>query len=256
MMKVAIITGASSGMGREFVREAARRGLADEIWAVARRTDRLSALSEEISVPLRPLALDLARGDAIDQIKTLLETEKPEVTLLVNAAGFGKFGMWDGLTREETDGMLDVNVRALVNLTVAALPYMPRGAQVLQVASCAAFQPLPGLNVYAATKAFVLRYTRALRWELIGRGIRMTAVCPGWVKTEFNQVARSTSSGAVTVKHYPFSITPRMVVRAAFAANALNLPVTSCFPTTFVQRVGTKILPDWVSMAFWELFRR
>jgi len=151
---------------------------------------------------------------------------------------------------------MEVNMRALVDLTAAALPFVPRGGRVLQVASCAAFQPLPGLNLYAATKAFVLRYTRALRWELWGRGIRMTAVCPGWVSTEFNQVARATASGSNTVRHTPLSIPPAAVVRAAFAANTLDLPVASCLPTTFVQRLGTKLFPDWVSMGCWQLLRR
>ena len=103
--------------------------------------------------------------------------------------------------------MIDLNCKAAVNLTEAVLPYMKRGGRVLEICSSAAFQPLPGLNVYAATKAFLLSYSRALRWEVAPRGIRVTAVCPGWIKTEFIDVAKDTQNGR-TVRSYPFALKP------------------------------------------------
>ncbi len=128
---------------------------------------------------MRPLALDLTRLESVETLRVLMREEEPEVAVLVNAAGFGKFGTCADLTLQETCDMIDLNCRAAAALTAAVLPYMGRGSRVLEICSSAAFQPLPGFNVYAATKAFLLRYSRALRWEAAPRGIRVTAVCPG-----------------------------------------------------------------------------
>ncbi len=253
-MKVAIITGASSGLGRTFAAEIDRRGLVDEIWAVARRENRLDELAASLHTPVRKITLDLAQGDSTAVIASLLAEELPDVRVLVNAAGFGKIGNYSDLTQAENDGMIDVNIRALVNVTVAVLPYMSRGGRLFQIASSASFQPLPGLNVYAASKAFVLRYTRALRWELHGRGILVTAVCPGWIKTEFISVAQDTKNRRA-VRKFPLMLKPETVVKASFAANSAHLAVATCAPHTLIQRLGTKIVPDWVSMAFWGLVR-
>ncbi len=251
-MRVAIITGASSGLGLAFAQELDQRGEADEIWAVARRADRLAVLQKHLRTPVVPLLLDLADPASVEKMKERLAREKPRVTALVNAAGFGKFGRWDDLSAAEVDGMLDVNVRALVHLTVAALPYMGAGSRLLEMASCAAFQPLPDMNVYAATKAFVLHYTRALRRELRGSGIKVTAVCPGWVQTEFMSVAVDTRNGGA-VKRFILPGKPRTVARRALAANSANLAVATCAPHSFLQRVGAKIAPAWLAMECWKL---
>ena len=178
-MKIAIVTGASSGLGMAFVRRLDALGGLDEIWGVARRGERLEALAAELRTPMRPLALDLTRLESVETLRVLMREEAPEVAVLVNAAGFGKFGTCADLTLQETCDMIDLNCRAAAALTAAVLPYMGRGSRVLEICSSAAFQPLPGFNVYAATKAFLLRYSRALRWEAAPRGIRVTAVCPG-----------------------------------------------------------------------------
>ncbi|UQT47270.1 SDR family NAD(P)-dependent oxidoreductase [Flavonifractor plautii] len=194
-MKIAIVTGASSGLGMAFVRRLDALGGLDEIWGVARRgadggagggAAHPDAASGPGSDPIGE------RGDPAGSH----EREEPEVAVLVNAAGFGKFGTCAELTLQETCGMIDLNCRAAAALTAAVLPYMGRGSRVLEICSSAAFQPLPGFNVYAATKAFLLRYSRALRWEAAPRGIRVTAVCPGWIRTDFMDVARDTKTGA------------------------------------------------------------
>jgi short-subunit dehydrogenase len=137
------------------------------------------------------------------------------------------------------------------------LPYLGRGSRVLQLASCAAFQPLPGLDLYAASKAFVLSYTRGLRLELRGRGIRITAVCPIWVKTEFNQVARSSAGeGQTTVRHTFPNLSPHHVVRWSWRINSINYPVATCAVSSFVMRIAGKVLPAPVVMGVWQLLRR
>lgn len=252
-MEIAIITGASSGIGREFARIAALSGEVDEIWAVARRADRLEELAQELKIPVRPLCLDLGDASSAEKLAELLHAEKPNVRALVNAAGFAKFGTCSDITRAENDGMIEVNVRALVDVTTACLPYMERGARIIEIASCAGFLPLPGMNVYAASKAFVLRYTRGLRRELFGRGLRVTALCPGWVKTEFVDVARDTENGK-TVKHYYLAATPKFIASYAWKTNGINMAVASCPPHIIGLRLFCKISPDWLSMTFWKLF--
>ena len=211
-MKIAIVTGASSGLGMAFVRRLDALGGLDEIWGVARRGERLEALAAELRTPMRPLALDLTRLESVETLRVLMREEAPEVAVLVNAAGFGKFGTCADLTLQETCDMIDLNCRGLVDMTRATLPYMERGSRIIQVASAAAFTPLPHMNVYAATKSFVLHYTRALRWELHGTGITATALCPTWVKTGFEKVAR-TSGGGHDVGHLLGEQTPQDVVR-------------------------------------------
>lgn len=253
-MKIAIVTGASSGLGAAFIRRLDQQGGLDEIWGVARRADRLEELAAQLKTPLRALALDLIQLESMEILSSLLEETKPEVRILINAAGFGKFGTYADLSRQEVSGMIDLNCKAAVNLTEAVLPYMQRGSRVLEICSSASFQPLPGLNVYAATKAFLLSYSRALRWEVAPRGIRVTAVCPGWIKTEFIAVAQDTKNGR-TVRSYPFALKPETVARRALRDSKV-LPVTTCSLPSLVQRVGSKFLPNGVVMACWEGLRR
>ena len=259
-LRIALVTGASSGLGREYARLADERGRYDEIWAVARREERLKALAGELSTPVRAIVLDLTAPEAPARLESLLDKAAAragglEVGLLVNAAGFGKFGTYADLARAEVDAMIDLNCRALVDLTELALPRMRRGARVIQIASSASFQPLPGLNVYAATKAFVRSYTRALRFELRGRGIRVTAVCPLWVRTEFIDVARDTANGK-TVRH-PFPVlSARHVARWSMRVNALNYPIATCCATGLLMRLASKVLPAPLVMWAWEGLRR
>lgn len=197
-MKIAIVTGASSGMGQEMVRQLPQWEQFDEIWVIARRTERLEAFKSELTVPVRPISLDLTDPAAISHYADLLEAAKPDVGLLANIAGFGRFGRYDQIPVEDSLRMIDLNCKALVAMTERTLPYMKRGAKLLNLDSLSAFQPVPYINVYGATKAFVLSYTRALGRELRPRGIRVMAVNPGWVKTEFFEHALQTSNDAVS----------------------------------------------------------
>lgn len=253
-MKIAIVTGASSGLGRAFVRRLDRLGGLDEIWGIARRAGRMEELAGELRTPFRTLPLDLTEPESAQRLGALLERETPDVRILINAAGFGKFGTYGDMTLTETQDMIALNCRAAVVLTAAVLPYMRRGARILEICSSAAFQPLPGLNVYAASKAFLLQYSRGLRWETAPRGIRVTAVCPGWIKTEFMEVARDTKNGN-TVRHFPFALRPETVARRALRDSRL-LAVTTCGLPALVQRAASKFLPHCLIMACWEALRR
>lgn len=253
-MKIAIVTGASSGLGRSFIRELDRQGGLDEIWGVARREGRMEALARELSTPMRAVGLDLTKPESIEQLRAMLKETGADVRVLVNCAGFGKFGTYADMTLQETGDMIDLNCKAAVALTAAVLPHMGRGGRVLEICSSASFQPLPGFNVYAATKAFLLRYSRALRWEAAPRGIRVTAVCPGWIRTEFMDVARDTKNGR-TVRCFPFALRPETVARRALR-DSRWMAVTTCGLPALVQRAASKFLPHCFIMACWEGLRR
>ena len=192
-MNIAIVTGASSGMGREFVLQLSEYVKVDEIWVVARRLDALESLKEEVSIPVRPIALDLCEAESFDTIAKLLETENPSIKLLVNAAGFGKFGAYHKVSLTDESRMIDLNCKALVLMTRLCIPYMEKDSHILELDSLSAFQPVPYITTYCATKAFVLSYSRAMNQELKSKGIRIMAMNPGWVKTEFFNHAFQTN---------------------------------------------------------------
>ena len=192
-MNIAIVTGASSGMGREFVLQLSEYVKVDEIWAIARRQEALESLKREVAVPVRPVCLDLLEEDSFREMEKLLESEKPNVKLLVNAAGFGKFGSYHKVSVADDCRMIDLNCKALVLMTRLCIPYMPAGSHILQLDSLSAFQPVPYITTYGATKAFVLSYSRSMNRELKGKGIRCMAMNPGWVKTEFFSHAFQTN---------------------------------------------------------------
>ncbi|MGI6755767.1 MAG: SDR family NAD(P)-dependent oxidoreductase [Atopobiaceae bacterium] len=258
-MKIALITGASSGLGREYVRQALNDASLDEIWVVARRKQRLVELQQKYGDRIIPVTMDLSSGEDIRRLNDMLEDAAKkgpfEIGLLVNAAGLGKFGTYADIGLQEVDAMIDINCRALVEVTQIALHYMHAGGKILQIASSASFQPLPGLNVYAASKAFVRSYTRALRFELRGRKISVTAVCPIWIKTEFIDVARMTQNGQ-TVKHPQPLLSPEHVVHWSMMINKINYPIATCCVSGFIMRIAGKILPAPLLMWAWEGLRR
>ena len=192
-MKIAIVTGASSGMGREFVLQLNQYVQVDEIWVVARRQEALESLKAEVSTPVRPISLDLLDENSFESFAKLLAEEQPDIRLLVNAAGFGKFGSFENISAGDDCRMIDLNCKALVMMTRLCIPYMHFGSHILQLDSLSAFQPVPYITTYGATKAFVLSYSRAMNRELKSKGIRMMAMNPGWVKTEFFNHACQTN---------------------------------------------------------------
>ena len=189
-MKIAIVTGASSGMGKEMVYHLADRfdGLS-EIWVIARRKEFLDSFAGNIPVRVRVFPLDITKASDLDILRTALIERHPDVRMLVNAAGVGFTGTIGDIPKEQTKAMLRLNIEALTEVTELVLPYLSAGSRIIQFASAAAFLPQPGFSVYAATKAYVLSYSRALAAELHEHGIFVTAVCPGTVQTEFLELA-------------------------------------------------------------------
>lgn len=247
--KIAIITGASSGMGRDFVTALDRDEKFDEIWVIARRAERLEILRDALRAPLRVLPMDLTAADSITRLCAQLEADKPNVAVLVNASGFGKFGRHDAFSLEETLGMIDLNCRALVAVTEVTLPYMQKGGRIYQLGSLSSFQPVPYLNVYAASKAFVLSYSRGLNVELKPRGIRVMAVCPGWVKTEFFD--RAETGEKKTVTYFNRIYESADVVKRALRDMKLGRDVSILGLPVRNQVRAVKLLPHKLIMSVW-----
>lgn len=249
-MNIAIITGASSGMGRELVRQISGCEKFDEIWVIARRAERLAELKEEVKTPLRPIEMDLTNPDSLERFRDLLEFARPNVELLANVSGYGRFGTVEKVPVEDSLNMIDLDVRALVALTELTLPYMQEGARILEWSSLSAFQPVPYLNIYAASKAFVLSYARALNVELKPRGIRVMAVCPYWTDTEFFEHANKTDPKAVT--EFEVMYQPEQVVaQVLHDLERTNKDVSICGGRAKFQRILVKLLPHRLVMKLW-----
>lgn len=210
-MKIAVVTGASSGMGREFVYALDSEFNLDEIWVVARREDRLKELAAKCRSIIRPLAWDLADKKSFDIYKSLLEEEKPEISVLVNGAGYGLFGTFEEMELDGQLGITDVNDKALTAFCLLSLPYMKSGDSIINIGSNSSWQPVPYMAVYAASKAYVLSFSRAIGRELKNRGIHVMCVCPGWIKTEFMDRAVHDD----TVKYYDRWYTSKQVIDQA-----------------------------------------
>lgn len=241
-MKIAIVTGASSGMGREAIIQIADRfsGIG-EIWAVARREDRLRELARQLPVPLRIFPLDLCDEKDLKSLDEALREKKPEVKLLVNSAGYGKIGKVGNLGLQDETGMVHLNCEALCAVTHIVLPYIPDHSRIIQFASSAAFLPQPGFAIYAATKSFVLSYSRALNTELRARDISVTAVCPGPVKTEFFDIAETT--GSIPLYKRLAMADPKKVVRLALRDSMMGKSISVYGPLMKAFSLLCKVVP-------------
>ncbi len=246
-MRIAVVTGASSGMGREFVRQIEKTDTFDEIWVIARRKDRLLSLAEEIKTPIRAISLDLSLSESFEEYKALLEAETPDVAVLVNGSGFGKFGAFTDIPLGTQLEMVDLNEKALVAMTYLTLPYMKNGGKIYQICSLSSFQPVPYIGVYGATKAFVLSFSRAIGRELKKTGIRVLAVCPGWVRTEFFDRAVTDD----TITYYNRYYDADQVVARALRDMRRGKDVSVCGFPIRAQVLATKLLPHRLVMAIW-----
>lgn len=183
MKNIAIITGATGGLGKEFVALLYKEDV-DEIWAIARNREKLDNLKVSLGDKIVAISADMSKPMDIEAIKDRLEAEKPMVKYLINNAGVGKMGDYNDFTPEEVNNMIDLNCKSVAMMCTYVIPYVSEGSHILNISSQASFQPDPYLNLYAASKAFVTSYSRGLNRELKKIGVSVTAVCPGWVNTE------------------------------------------------------------------------
>ncbi|CAN5182953.1 SDR family oxidoreductase [soil metagenome] len=243
MGTTALITGASSGFGVEFAHRFAERGA--DLVLVARRKDRLDALASELTQKygstVTTIALDLTAPDAVASVRGRLAASAITVSSLVNNAGFGGFGAFAEMDPAVVDGQVALNVAALVSLTRTFLPELLSSGNgaLVNVASTAAFQPVPRMAVYGASKAFVLSFTEALWYEVKGSGLRVTALCPGPAHTEFAEIAENEPA------MIGVWATAREVVDAAMAALDRRVTPPSMINTrrNAIQAKGALVAP-------------
>lgn len=237
---VVLITGASSGLGAEFARQLAPQAKA--LILVARRQDRLEALRDTLSRPgltIRINTVDLADAAALTNFLQQLASNDLRVTLLINNAGLGDHGLFEASDWSRIELMLNVNIVALTRLTRALLPELiqSRGA-VLNVSSVAGLLPLPKVAVYAATKAYVTSFSEALRAELRGTGVSVTALCPGPVTTEFFDSAQRPGSPDPTPAPAILKVSAARVVATGLTAVLQDRP---------------RVIPGWFTSLFMTL---
>ncbi len=247
-MKIAVITGASSGIGTEYARyvKSTRNDL-DEIWVIARRLERLEALKEELGNIIRPLALDITKDSDMNRFSELLTETKAEVKLLINNAGFGKHGDFDTLSTADNAGMVRLNCEALTVMTSLSLPFMPDGSEIINVCSIASFAPNSRMAVYCSTKAYVMSFSRALREELKKRKINVLAVCPGPMDTEFLAVADIPKGKSRTFDMLP-RVNPAVMAEKSLKASKKKRAVYTNRIFFKFYRLLAKILPHCIVM--------
>lgn len=221
MKKIAVITGASGGLGKEFVRQIIKD--VDEVWAIGRNVAKLEAMKEEFGQAggngaagskIIPLQMDLSDTKTFDVLSGCLESEggvsAVEISWLINNAGAGRFAPSTDFSTSELSAGITTHCTALAAICNICIPFMKAGDHLVNVASQSAFSPLPYINLYAATKAFVYSYSRALREELRETGIVVTTICPGWIKTA---LLPETLNGRKV--NFPFLVTADKVAEKA-----------------------------------------
>lgn len=256
----ALVTGASAGIGEAIARGLARRRVPQVL--VARSGEKLGKLAEELrglsGVAVETIALDLASDGAAERLFGATEGAGKPVGLLVNNAGFGFYGPEEEQGLERTRRMLKLNVETTVALTHLVLgPMRERGSGfVLNVASTAAFLPVPWMAVYAATKAFVLSFSQALHEELRGRGVVVTALCPGTTRTDFHRVAGLAAGERVRFPSLSAETVAEAGLRGLERGKAVVVPNLLDSAWIFTGRLVPRTLPPKIGAAVFSRLRR
>ncbi len=254
-MNIIVITGASSGMGVEFALQLDNvfcKNI-DEIWLIARRKKEMLEVAQYLEHTTRVLDMDVTSEEQMERFGKLLADEKPVIRMLVNCAGYGIMGEFSTSNIREELGMIEVNCKALTQMTHLCIPYMRKNSRIIQLASSAAFLPQPNFAVYAATKSYVYSFSRALRQELRSKKIYVTAVCPGPVDTPFFDIAEKTGS-TLAVKKFTMVRADQVVEKAI--SDAYHKREKSVYSTwiKFFDLVS-KVLPHKVVLVLMRMFK-
>lgn len=249
MKRIAVITGASSGLGEEFTRQVCANYDYDEIWIIARREDKLRTLADNLNATMNfttvhPVVLDVAGKEGVERFKKLLETEDEklrkvesgiEIGLLINNAGFGTYGPFAETSINRQMDMIELNCTTVTGICGVALPYLKKDSVIINTASLAAFLPLGNFAVYGATKAYVLNFSVALAAELHDKGIKVCALCPGSVSTEFANVASNGARPEVKGGIPPKKVVAQCLKRA-FKNKRISMLLFKWRITAFMSR--------------------
>ena len=216
--RIAIITGASSGLGKEFLKALLPDAPElDEIWIIARRLEKLSEAASECGAAaqkIRPISMDLTETAAYEKLEELLRTEEADVRVLINNAGCGVLGNVADMPPEGQIRMTDLNVRALTAVAAVTVKHMSAGSYIINTCSIASFAPNPRMTVYSSTKAYALSFTKGLHVELKPKGINVLAVCPSPMRTEFLDIAGISGGKSKTFETLPYCDPEMVAVRS------------------------------------------
>lgn len=251
---IAIVTGASSGLGKEFFKLlSVKKGL-DEIWIISRNEEKLKKIQKRYGEKIVVYPMDLSSLENIKAFGKNPSLKNCNIRYLINNAGFAKFCSYDDISIDESINMIDLNISGVVAMGLVCIPHMKKGSHILNIASQASFQPLPYQNIYSSTKAFVRNYTRALNVELREKGITATAVCPGWMKTGLYDRGIIDAKKATT--NFTNMVTPDVVAKKALtdAARGKDMSVYSTYVKTC--HAIAKLLPQKTMMKLWLIQQR
>ena len=249
MKNIAVVTGASSGMGAYCALTVRNNVDVDEVWLIARSVDKLKETSKKINIDMKILPLDLTVEDDFRKYKRELKKEKVNIKILINAAGYGIFDSVRNTRYRDNVGMIDLNCTGLTRMTIVSLPFMSEGSIIINFASLAGYMPIPYISIYAATKAYVLSFTRSLRRELANDGIKVMAVSPFWTKTNFFN--RAVNKDHEVVKKYVCMYEPNKVVDKAWRDLKKNKECSSYGFMNNLNRILSKLLPHSLVMWIW-----
>ncbi len=252
--KTVIITGASSGLGKEYLNQLLSDTSIEEYWIIARRKELLEELAKK-DPRIIPLSYDLTDKKDIHSFIDVLDQQHPDIQILINAAGMGKVAMCEEITNTDVERIIDLNCKALTLVTQITLPFMKKGSRIIQISSIASFQPMPGFALYAASKAFVRSYSQALHYELKPKGINVTTVCPYWIQdTQFISIAKEYQNQSY--QRRPFSTNSKDVVAKSLQDSLKNKWISTPDPVSTFDRIATKLLPDRIIVPIMDLVRK
>ncbi|MEA4926098.1 MAG: SDR family NAD(P)-dependent oxidoreductase [Syntrophomonadaceae bacterium] len=243
-MSIAIITGSSSGLGREYVDVVVNEfPEVDEIWMIARRLERLNEIAGQYpQKKCKSIELDLSKDDSFETLRKILEENKPDIKLLISNSGIVSRGNFDEVSLKSQIDMCDLNVKGSTAVPHLCLPYMKKGGIIMETCSTSSFAPNPHLNVYSATKAYLMNFSTGLRQELKPRGINVCATHPGWMETEMN-------AGVSSTKHLPKVDVREFASKSLAAARKGRASYTQGAFYKF-YRLLVKILPHTLVVKF------
>lgn len=242
---IAIVTGATGGIGREFVKNLQAEVL-DEIWVIGRDEGRLSLLQEELGEHIIPICRDLTDRRALSSFAELLKEEQVKILWLINNAGMAKMQASKEFNIEEIEQTIALNCKVPVILINMCIPFMGKGSKILNISSASAFQPVPYINLYAATKAFERSYSRGLHVELQTMGITVTAVCPSWVDTRM--LTKEINGKRIKFKGM---VSPQKVVKKAIMDAKKGRDMSVCSFYVKCQHLNVKLMPQKLTMKLW-----
>lgn len=256
MKNIVLITGASSGFGELFALQLnAMLKSIDEYWLIARNEEKMKEIAKAMTTPCKILAYDLTKEASVKAVIKAVEREADEcydklnVKMIINSAGFGKYGNFIRMEDKHVTDMVDLNVKALTMLTKGIVPYMGDNSRIINIASASAFLPQPLFAEYAATKSYVLSYSRALNAELNRWGIYVTAVCPGPANTNFFNVAEDESNKTPWYKKIFMADAGEVVATAI--RDSINKKEVSVYGVSMkLFRLICKILPHRAMLRF------